>query len=374
MSGTDNKYDYGDLEQPKGKTSTYDYGELERSPKTIAPTLLESRRQASKGDLERNQPESTLQSRAREYAIGLLEPLDLHNVPGLVENVGGALWDALSGKGTAKAQQLVKAAVTAPVEPVKEAVSGLASGDFDKAAHGAGGFASVTAPAIYGAASTLERAPVVRPPSEFATELYRTALKRGVKSTADVADVRQLADTGLKHNIPVSEAGAEKLQGLISDVEKEVQAHAQSATQRGVTVNKYKVASRLSPQAAQAAQQALPGSDLATISNAGNEFLASHPSEIPADAALKMKQGTYRSVGDKAYSGEVVNSELTKAQKNLARGFMEELANQVPEIAELTPEQSKMIGMNKAFEKAVNKQANLQGSVFRENVHGVAGG
>jgi len=87
-----------------------------------------------------------------------------------------------------------------------------------------------------------------------------------------------------------------------------------------------------------------------------------------------MKQGTYRSVGDKAYSGEVVNSELTKAQKNLAHGFMEELANQVPEIADLTPEQSKMIGLNKALEKAVNKQANLQGSVFRETVHGVAVG
>src|SRR5204863_5585554 len=102
----------------------------------IAPTLLESRQQASKSELERNQPESTLQSRTREYAIGLLEPLDLHNVPGLVENLGGALWDALSGKGTAKAQQLVKAAVTAPVEPVKEVVSG----DPDKMAHGAGGF------------------------------------------------------------------------------------------------------------------------------------------------------------------------------------------------------------------------------------------
>src|SRR5439155_19304121 len=132
------------------------------------------------------------------------------------------------------------------------------------------------APAIYGAAGTLERGTGLRPPSATATELYRTALKRGVKSTADVADVRQLAETGLKHNIPVSEAGVEKLQGLITDVEKEVQAAAQAATQRGVTVNKYKVASRLSPQAAQAAQQALPGSDLATISEAGNEFLASH--------------------------------------------------------------------------------------------------
>src|SRR5436190_9231810 len=92
-----------DIEGPEGASEEEVFRQAKAlyqpQAKTPAPTLLESRQQTSKGELERNQPESTLQSRTREYAIGLLEPFDLHNVPGLVENVGGALWDALSGKG-----------------------------------------------------------------------------------------------------------------------------------------------------------------------------------------------------------------------------------------------------------------------------------
>ena len=217
-------------------------------------------------------------------------------------------------------------------------------------------------------------APVETPPkptvSARATELYRTALKRGVKTTEDVADVRQMAETGLQYKIPVSEAGVQKLQGLIADTEKKVQAATGRAVQQGVTVNKYKVASRLSAQAAKASEQATPQADLAAISKTGNEFLEAQPTEIPADVAQRTKQGTYRAVGEKAY-GELQTASK-EAQKNLARGIREELAAQIPEIADLTPEQGKMLDLDGALEKAVNKQANLQGSIFRETVAGVS--
>src|SRR5437667_8507529 len=50
----------------------------------LPPSLFASRQQASAGEFEQNLPESTVKSRAREVAIGLLQPFDLHNVPDLV--------------------------------------------------------------------------------------------------------------------------------------------------------------------------------------------------------------------------------------------------------------------------------------------------
>src|SRR5439155_11880094 len=73
---------------------------------TPPPSLLASRQEASRMEFERNLPESTIKSRARETAIGLLEPFDLRNVPALAQSVGGALSDALSGKGTSRAQDI----------------------------------------------------------------------------------------------------------------------------------------------------------------------------------------------------------------------------------------------------------------------------
>lgn len=111
-------------------------------------SLMESRRAASASEFEANQPESTMATRAREAAIGILQPFDVHNVPGIVEAVGGALYDALTGKGTAKAQELVKATAKAPVEPVREFAAGVSEGDYDKVARGAGGILSATVPAL----------------------------------------------------------------------------------------------------------------------------------------------------------------------------------------------------------------------------------
>jgi hypothetical protein len=100
------------------------------------------------GEVTMTQP-GTAASRAREAAIGLLEPLSGQALLGTLQQGGEALWDALLGK-PGKAVNMVKSAVTAPLEPVKELVGGVKSGNYETAAHGAGGFASQTAPAVLG--------------------------------------------------------------------------------------------------------------------------------------------------------------------------------------------------------------------------------
>ena len=119
MSAQDPYAKYGGSVDPYAK-----YGGAAVTPAS-APTLMTSRQEASKQELEANKPESTMLSRAREAAIGILQPFDLHNVPDLVKSVSGAFYDMLTGKGSAAGQELVKGAVTAPVQPAAHRHRGI---------------------------------------------------------------------------------------------------------------------------------------------------------------------------------------------------------------------------------------------------------
>jgi hypothetical protein len=71
-----------------------------------------------------------------------------------------------------------------------------------------------------------------------------------------------------------------------------------------------------------------------------------------------MKQGTYQALGSKAY-GEVKGASI-EAQKALARGLKEEIANQFPEIGNLNADESRLLDLQPVLEKAVNRISNHQ--------------
>jgi hypothetical protein len=133
-----------------------------------APSYVQSQKQAIDSEMEKADPgrqvtrdpqtgevtmtqPGTLGSRAREAAIDALSPLTGQALLGAVQQGGQALWDMLSGRGSGRAQEVVKGAVTAPVQPVIKIAHGLKTGNYEEAAGGAGGFATQTAPAILGA-------------------------------------------------------------------------------------------------------------------------------------------------------------------------------------------------------------------------------
>lgn len=113
-------------------------------------TMLAGKKAVLTSEFEKAQPESTIGTRSREAAIGLLEPFNAENILGAGKQGIEALWQMLSGGGTGKAQEIVKGAVTAPAQPVINLYQGVKTGDYDRAAYGAGGFASQTVPAIEG--------------------------------------------------------------------------------------------------------------------------------------------------------------------------------------------------------------------------------
>lgn len=326
-----------------------DWQDSSTSSHQLSEAAIKSNQAVSRMQYESNLPESTIKSRTMEAARGILEPFDLHNVPGLLESVGSAMYDALSGKGTAKAQELVKAAIKAPVEPVKNVVEGISTGDYDKAAYGAGGILSQTVPAVDQAVGLVKR---VVPPVKVdtAADLYKTALK--APTTMPVEDVKAIVKTALEHEIPISEAGVQKLNSLVSDFNAAIDAKVKGS---GGSISKYDVAKRLGPTAQTFANQVSPTSDLNAISQVGNDFLETQPANIPNETAQSLKKGTYKQLSGKY--GELANAQV-EAQKALARGLKEELANQIPELTGLNAKEAALLDLSGVLERAVNRAAN----------------
>lgn len=185
-------------------------------------------------------------------------------------------------------------------------------------------------------------------------EAYQSALKPS--TTLSEAERAQVVNTGLQENIPVSKGGLEKLGGLIDDLNKQISDTVASDPNR--PINKFAATSRLAGTAKRFATQVNPTSDLNAISESGNEFLATQPNEIPAADAQALKQGTYRALGDKAY-GELKGASI-EAQKALARGLKDELANAFPELSDLNARDSRALDLQDELERAVNRIGNHQ--------------
>lgn len=106
------------------------------------------------------------------------------------------------------------------------------------------------------------------------------------------------------------------------------------------TVNKSQVVAYLDDLEKNALNNALPAGDLAAIQAAKQEFL-SHPllknmEEIPVQLAQKLKTGTYKSLGEKAY-GEL-KSATVESGKTLARGLKDLIGKAEPGVLGLNKE------------------------------------
>lgn len=115
---------------------------------------LSLQKQKLASDFEKAQPESTVGTRTREAAIGVLEPFTAQNILSSAKQAGSALYNVFTKPAQAASYEgildIAKGAVKAPVEPVKNFIKGVRTGDYDKAAYGAGGVLSQTVPAVEG--------------------------------------------------------------------------------------------------------------------------------------------------------------------------------------------------------------------------------
>jgi hypothetical protein len=125
------------------------------------------------------------------------------------------------------------------------------------------------------------------------------------------------------------------------------------------TVNKSEVVAYLDDLEKNALNNALPAGDLAAIQAARQEFL-SHPllkniEEIPVQLAQKLKVGTYKSLGEKAY-GEL-KSATVESGKTIARGLKDLIGKAEPGVLGLNKESQALydtldVAERKAFNEA----------------------
>lgn len=226
----------------------------------------------------------------------------------------------------------------------------LDQGEYAKGAGATAGIATnVVAPELVKKVSL--PAGVANKATGVAKDLYQSALKPPVTA----ANAPQMVATGLENRIPVSAAGAEKLNNLVADLNQKITAEI--AARPGVTINKFKVASRLGDTAKDMANQVNPSKDLKAVAESGNEFLDTQPGQIPASQAQAIKVGTYKQLEGKY--GELGNA-ATESQKALARGLKEELASAFPELAGLNASEGRLLDLQPALERAVNRNSNNQ--------------
>jgi hypothetical protein len=163
--------------------------------------------------------------------------------------------------------------------------------------------------------------------------------------------VRTLLDEGVN----VTAGGLERLQSLLKQTNDEIRQLVSNAPG---SVTKKNVAARVLPVAAKRAQQTNPTKDLQAIGDTVEEFIK-HPvikgPTLTIPEAQAMKQGTYATIGKKY--GEVSSAEI-EAQKALARGLKEEVADAVPEVSKLNLRDSELM----AATDAVGRQVAVAGN------------
>lgn len=236
--------------------------------------------------------------------------------------------------------------------PVQAAVAG-ASGAAQTALEGGTPKASALAGGV-GAALPVVGHYLPEVAGPVARKLYQSAMKPS--TTIPAAKLGQMIETGLQESIPVSEGGLTELSRLIDDTNDKIKTVIASDPTK--TVNKFAVASRLTDTAKRFATQVNPTADLNAVSEAGNEFLATQPGQIPVQDAQALKQGTYQQLSGKAY-GEVKTAAV-EAQKALARGLKEEIASTFPELTDLNARDSKLYDLEGPLTRAVQRISNHQ--------------
>ncbi len=189
----------------------------------------------------------------------------------------------------------------------------------------------------------------------WAQSLMQSAIKPTIKQLR-TGEAKTAVDVLLKHGINPTEGGVEKLGALIDDTD---QALSNAIGNSNATVSKQTVLNHLNQTKADFATQVNPLSDMAAIENVGTEF-AQHPQlpsdNIPVQLAQDLKRGTYQVL--KGKYGEA-GSASTEAQKALARGLKEEIANAVPEVSPLNAELSDLIKAKNVAERRALMSGNL---------------
>lgn len=193
-----------------------------------------------------------------------------------------------------------------------------------------------------------------------AEEYVKSALKPTVKQYESGAAKDAIETILNTKGLYPTKSGVEKLDSMIAGLDDQIKSKIANSTEK---VELSKVADKLRDIKQNFMYSVNPQADIAAIDTAEKSFLA-HPlfgegtTEIPVQLAQKMKQATYRSLGEKAY-GEI-GSASREAQKALARGLKEGISEKVPDVNALNAAEGKLLNAQDVIERAANRASNRE--------------
>lgn len=200
-------------------------------------------------------------------------------------------------------------------------------------------------------------------------EVAKDTMQSALKPTYEALRTGKAAkaiDTMFEEGINVSKGGVAQLRARINSLNDQI---VEAIKNSPATVDKDRVASGLAGELARLkgavngayeGMQVNPQEKIKALEDAWTKFI-NQPALLGKDAmpvqmAQKMKQGTYKDLGEKAY-GEMKGADI-EAQKTLARGLKDEIAQAVPGVAGLNAEESKLLGALSVVERRVLMEAN----------------
>ena len=185
--------------------------------------------------------------------------------------------------------------------------------------------------------------------------LYESAVKPPAESKKlNRANKLQVLQEGLDNGIVPTQAGIDKLEGLITDLNREIKNTINTGASNGKTVNVLDIATRLDDTEKFFKEMPDNKSYLDAIEKVRNGLLDKGDSlgNIPLSQAQKMKTTIYRVLKD-SY-GEL-STATKEANKAVARGAKEEIANIFPEINYLNNKESLLLKLEPMIEKAAGR-------------------
>lgn len=180
-----------------------------------------------------------------------------------------------------------------------------------------------------------------------ARDLMWRALKP-IQKVQRTGEADKAIETLLKYGINPTSGGVDKMRGMIYGLNDDI---ASRIANSDVKLNQQEIANSIDDVNNTFLHQANPLPDLAKIEDVKQGFL-NHPliqnNEIPVQLAQALKQGTYKVL--KGKFGES-GSATTEAEKALARGLKEHIANNVPEVGGLNALESELINAKNISER-----------------------
>lgn len=314
----------------------------------MSPTALALEKQVLASKMEEAQGQSTVGSRARESAIGVLEPLTIPNVAAGIKTVATTVGDLGTVtnpdrivKGVGELRDLAKGIYHAAVDPLSNYIDAIKTGDYDKAANASGGILSQTVPTvgmIPGAESPLPGTPAL-PNLNIVGKL-----REGARNTA-----KTLTGSG---NYRVTTPMIDKFnEGIAKTAESQTAANAAVAGKNAESAAAAAETNRIAAEAAAAKTAELKAGHVDTV----NQTLQSNRDALLAKSRA---EGITRSV-------EEGSKRLGESVNDLNLKLREEANGKYAKVRELVS-QDPGVPLTDMAQAAREAQAKLKGST--ENI------